>query len=66
MNTNSDPDGGYVVLPEMDQAIDRVAQTMGGLASIADVVTIGTAKWEKLVKTSGMAMRRVAEGATGG
>jgi len=66
MNTGSDPDGGYLVVPEMDLAIDRVAGTMGGLAPLADTITIGTAKWEKLVKTSGMAMRRVADGATGG
>ena len=66
MNTGSDPDGGYLVTPEMDMAIDRFAATMGGLASLANVVTIGTAKYEKLVKTSGMAMRRVADGATGG
>lgn len=66
MNTGSDPDGGYLVTPEMDLAIDRFAATMGGLASLANVVTIGTAKYEKLVKTSGMAMRRVADGATGG
>jgi HK97 family phage major capsid protein len=66
MNTGSDPDGGYLVLPEMDLAIDRVAETMGGLSMLADTITIGTAKWEKLVKTSGMAMRRVADGATGG
>lgn len=66
MNTGSDPDGGYLVMPEMDLAIDRVAQTMGGLASVANVITIGTAKYEKLVKTSGMSMRRVADGATGG
>ena len=66
MNTASDPDGGYLVMPEMDLTIDRVAQTMGGLAPLCDTITIGTAKWEKLVKTSGMAMRRVADGATGG
>lgn len=66
MNTGSDPDGGYLVMPEMDLAIDRVAQTMGGLAPLCDTITIGTAKWEKLVKTAGMAMRRVADGATGG
>lgn len=66
MNTGSDPDGGYLVLPEMDRAIDRVAQTMGAMYRLANVVTIGTAKYEKLVKTSGMAMRRVADGATGG
>lgn len=66
MQTGSDPDGGYLVTPEMDTAIDRIAQTMGGLSMLADTITIGTAKWEKLVKTSGMAMRRVADGATGG
>jgi HK97 family phage major capsid protein len=66
MNTSSDPDGGYLVLPEMDMAIDRVVETMGGLANLADTVTIGTKTWEKLVKVSGMAMRRVSEGGTGG
>lgn len=66
MNTGSDPDGGYLVLPEMDAAIDRVAQTMGAMYRLANTVTIGTAKYEKLVKTSGMAMRRVADGGTGG
>lgn len=66
MNTQSDPDGGYLVLPEMDTAIDRIAGTMGALGRLANRITIGTAKYEKLVKTSGMSMRRVAEGATGG
>lgn len=66
MNSGSDPDGGYLVLPEMDAAIDRVAGTMGGLSALADTITIGTAKWKKMVKTTGMAMRRVADGAAGG
>jgi HK97 family phage major capsid protein len=33
---------------------------------LANVVTIGTNQYQKRVKTSGMSMRRVAEGATGG
>jgi len=66
MNSGTDSEGGYLVLPEMDLAIDRIAQTMGGMAPLADTITIGTQKWEKLVKTSGMAMRRVANGGTGG
>jgi HK97 family phage major capsid protein len=66
MNSSSDPDGGYLVLPEMDMAIDRVVGTIGAMARLADTITIGTQKWEKMVKTSGMAMRRVANGATGG
>lgn len=66
MNTGSDPDGGYLVLPEMDMAIDRIAPTISAMNRLANVVTIGTAKWEKLIKTAGMAMRRVADGQTGG
>jgi HK97 family phage major capsid protein len=66
MNSGSDPDGGFLVLPEMDMAIDRIAPTISAMFRLANVVTIGTAKWEKLVKTAGMAMRRVGDGATGG
>jgi HK97 family phage major capsid protein len=66
MNMGSDVDGGYLVPVEIDREIDRIAQTMGGMARLARTVTIGTAKWEKLVKTSGLAMRRVAEGGAGG
>ncbi len=66
MNSGSDPDGGYLVMPEMDRAIDRVAQTMGALGRLANTVTIGGPRYDKLVKTSGMAMRRVADGQTGG
>lgn len=66
MNTGTDSAGGYLVLPEMDSTIDRVVGTQGGLASLVDTITIGTAKWEKRVQTTGMSMRRVAEGGTGG
>lgn len=66
MNSGSDPEGGYLVLPEMDKAIDRIAPTISAMGRLADTITIGTSKWEKVVKTSGMAMRRVADGGTGG
>ena len=66
MNSNSDPDGGYLIMPEMDMAIDRVVGTMGAMARLADTVTIGTQKWQKMVKTAGMAMRRTANGGTAG
>ena len=56
MNSGSDPDGGYLIMPEMDMAIDRVVGTIGAMARLADTVTIGTQKWQKLVKTAGMAM----------
>lgn len=66
MNTGSDPDGGYLVLPEMDSVIDRIAPTISAMFRLADVKTISTAKWEKMVKTYGMAARRIADGSTGG
>ena len=66
MQTGSDPDGGYLVPVDLDTAIDRVAPTMSAMHRLANVVTTGTAKYEKLVKTSGTAMRRVADGQTGG
>jgi HK97 family phage major capsid protein len=66
MNMGSDVDGGYLVPIELDQMIDRVMPTISAMSRLARTVTIGTAKYEKLVKTSGLAMRRVAEGATGG
>lgn len=66
MNSGSDPDGGYLVIPEMDESIDRVADTVSAIHRLADVRTISSNKYEKLVKTSGMAMRRVADGETGG
>jgi len=66
MNSLSDPDGGYLVLPEMDAAIDRIAPTISSMFRLANVVTIGSNQYKKLVKTSGLAMRRVDDGATGG
>jgi len=66
MNTGSDPDGGYLVLPDMDRTIDRVAPTISAMYRLANNVTIGTAQYQKLVKTSGMSMRRIADGSAGG
>lgn len=66
MNTQHDDEGGYLVLPELEAAIDRVAMTMGAFGSLARTVTINTAEWVKDVKKTGMSMTRVGEGATGG
>lgn len=66
MNSGSDPDGGYTVLPEMDAEIDRVVGTISTLGRLANNKTISTNQYKKLVKTSGMSMRRVDDGSTGG
>ena len=66
MNSLTDPDGGYLVLPEMDATIDRIAPTISAMFRLANTVSCGTAQYQKLVKKSGMAMRWVADGGTGG
>lgn len=66
MNSTSDPDGGYLVTKEMDSEIDRVVTVLSAMSRLARSITIGTRSYTRRVKTSGMSMRRVAEGATGG
>lgn len=66
MNSSSDPNGGYLILPEMDKMIDRIVPTISAMSRLANTVTISTNQYAKLVKTAGMSMRRVAEGGTGG
>lgn len=66
MSNSSDPDGGFLVLPEIDLAIDRFMPVMSAMSRLSSNVSIGGPKWQKMVKTSGMAMRWIANGATGG
>lgn len=66
MNSSSDPDGGYLVLPEIDRSIDRFAPVISAMYRLANIVTIGSSVYEKMFKYAGMSMRRVADGATGG
>ncbi len=65
-NSGSGPDGGYLVLPEMDSEIVRVVGVVSAIGRLSRQVTIGTESWKKVVKTSGMTARRVGPGATGG
>lgn len=65
-NTGSGPDGGYLVLPEMDTEIIRIVGVTSAIGRLARNVTIGTDTFKKVAKTSGMAARRVGPGATGG
>lgn len=65
-NSGSGPDGGYLVLPEMDAEIIRVVGVTSAIARLARQVTIGTDTFKKVAKTAGMAARRVGPGASGG
>lgn len=61
LTTDSDPDGGYVVTPEMDGAIDRVLGTVSALRSLSRVVTISTDEFKKLVNMGGAGSGWVGE-----
>lgn len=66
MNSGSGPDGGFLVLPELDSEITRVVSVVSAIGRLARNVNIGTDTYRKAVKKSGMAARRVGAGATGG
>ena len=66
MQSGSDPDGGYLVIPEMDRVIDRIAPTISVMSRLASTKTISTNQYQKRVKTSGLAMRRIDDGSAGG
>lgn len=65
-NAGSGPDGGYVVIPEMDSEIIRVVSVVSAIGRLARNVTVSTDTFKKVAKKSGMTARRVGPGATGG
>lgn len=64
LSSGSDPDGGYLIDAEMDSEIDRIAATISGMRSVANVRNIGSASYQKLVKTRGVSGGWLAEAAT--
>lgn len=65
-NSGSGPDGGFLILPEMDAEIIRVVGVNSAIGRLARNVTIGTDTYKKVAKTTGLAARRVGAGATSG
>lgn len=61
LNTQSDPDGGYVVPEEMEAGIDRVLGTMSAMRSLATVRTIGAPTYKKLISQGGATSGWVGE-----
>jgi HK97 family phage major capsid protein len=53
LTTDSDPDGGYVVPEEMSSTIDRVLGTVSAMRSLAQVMTISTGTYKKLMNMGG-------------
>ena len=61
LSTDSDPDSGFLVPSEMEQAIERVAETVSAMRRIANVITIGTNEYKKLVSQGGAGSGWVGE-----
>lgn len=61
MQTDSSGDGGYLVPEEMESAIDRVATTVSAMRSLAQVMSIGTGTYKKLVGQGGAGYGWVGE-----
>jgi HK97 family phage major capsid protein len=61
MTVGSDPDGGYTVLPEIEQNIDEVVKEISPMRDLATVRQIGTAEYKKLVNQHGTASGWVGE-----
>lgn len=53
MRTDSDPDGGYIVPPEMDAEISRVLSTVSVMRQLATVRPISTGMYKKPVNLGG-------------
>lgn len=61
MTVGSDPDGGYTVLPEIEQTIDEVVKEISPMRDLATVRQIGTAEYKKMVNQHGTVSGWVGE-----
>jgi len=61
LQTQSDPDGGYVVPESMDGTIERVLGTVSALRRLARVMPIGHAVYKKLINKGGTSSGWVGE-----
>lgn len=61
LSVGSDPDGGFTVLPEIDQAIDATIKIVSPFRSLATVRSIGTASYKRFVNLHGTTSGWVGE-----
>lgn len=62
VNTTTNADGGYLVVPEIDSVISRIAAKNVAMRSLANVKTIGRPSYVKNVNKGGVTAGWVAEG----
>lgn len=61
LSVGSDPDGGFTVLPEIDQAIDATIKLVSPMRQVASVRQIGTASYKRFVNIHGTTSGWVGE-----
>lgn len=63
MTTQSDPDGGYAVFPQVDSVIDAILRDLSPMRGLARVVPQpnGTGRWEKIIGRTGSQSAWVGE-----
>lgn len=61
LQTDSYPDGGYVVPEEMDSMITRVLSTVSAMRQLAQTISISSSEYKKLVNMGGAASGWVGE-----
>lgn len=61
LTTQSDPDGGYVIAPEVETQIDRVLAKTSAMRGLARVRPIGTSTYKKLAGVGGTTSGWVGE-----
>ena len=61
LNTQSDPDGGYLVPVEMETGIDRVLGTVSTVRQLARKVNVSSDSYKKLVNVGGASSGWVGE-----
>lgn len=63
VNIGTPADGGYAVPEQIDRAIEKLARDISPMRSVANIVTVGTSDYKKLVNTNGIASGWVGEAA---
>lgn len=61
LSVGSDPDGGYMITPEMDMNISRVVSEASPIRSIANVQSVGTSAFKRLINVGGTGSGWVGE-----
>ncbi len=61
LTAGSDPDGGFTIIPELDRNISRIVSEVSPIRSVANVVSVGTSGFKRLVNVGGTGSGWVGE-----